>query len=68
MVSRAPVHRNGQVSSRADSTPVHVEDIVRLTGEVLDEDEEIIISNKGVRQTGKGNQSGRVRMENFFSR
>ena len=38
LTSRAPIHRNGLVSSRGDSTPVHVEEIVRLTGEVLEEE------------------------------
>ena len=57
LVSIAPVHRNGIVSSRAVSTLGHVEDIVRLTGEVLEEDDEIKLSNKSVWQTGKGNQS-----------
>ena len=41
LVSRAPVHSNGLVSSRVDSTPICVEDIVRLTGEVIEEEEEV---------------------------
>ena len=35
LVSRAPVLRNGVVSSRADSSPAHVADIVRMTGKAL---------------------------------
>ena len=48
LVSRAPIHRNGLISSRADSTPVCVEDIVRLTGEVLEEEEENDTNKKGL--------------------
>ena len=51
LVRRAPIHENGLVSSRADSTSVHVEDIVRMTGEVLLEEDG---------PTGKGNQFGRM--------
>ena len=72
LVSRAPIHKNGLVSSRADSTPVHVEDIIRMTGEVLQQEDGLTgKGNKfgigpigegdqsGLRLTGKGNQSGK---------
>ena len=39
LVNRAPIHRNDLVSSRANTTPAHVEDILRLTGEVLMDEE-----------------------------
>ena len=60
MISRAPVHSNDQVSSRADITPVHVEDIVRLTGEVLEKEEEVNINRKG--PTGNYFILGKVRL------
>ena len=44
-------------SSRANSTPDHVENIVRLTSEVLEDQEEVNINSKGFGQNGKGNQS-----------
>ena len=47
LVIRAPVHRNGLVSSRASSTPVHVEDIVRTIGEVCEDEEQVNIYIKG---------------------
>ena len=37
LVSRASLHKNGVVSTMADSSPLHVDDIVMLTGEVLKE-------------------------------
>ena len=58
MVSRAPVHRNDLVVSRADSTPVRVEDIVRMTGEVLEGGEQFNINNKGKGPNGKVLHSG----------
>ena len=39
LVNRASIHRNGTVSSRADSTPIHVADIVHMTGEVIENEE-----------------------------
>ena len=63
LVSRAPVHRSGPLSSRADSTPVRMEDIVRLTDEVLEEEGEVNINRKGpngkVLHSGKGPASAR---------
>ena len=62
LVSRAPIHKNGVVSSRADSTPVHVADVVKMTGEVLEEDGGLtsIGNQSGKGAIGKVNQSWKV--------
>ena len=36
LVKRAPIMKNGLVSKRYDDTPVYVEDVIRMTGAVLD--------------------------------
>ena len=37
LVSRAPIMKNGLKSKRYDETPVHVADVIRMTGAVLEE-------------------------------
>ena len=41
LVNRAPIHRNKMVSSKADSAPIHVVDIVRMTGEIIENEEAV---------------------------
>ena len=43
LVSRASIHRNRKVSIRADNIPVHAVDIVRITREVMDDEEEQLV-------------------------
>ena len=64
LVSRAPIHKNFVVSSRADSIPVHLEDIVRTIGEVLEEDGGLIlkVTNQGKALLGKLTNQGKVRL------
>ena len=40
LISRAPIMKCGLVSKRIDDTPLHVEDVVRMTGAVIAEDAE----------------------------
>ena len=55
LVSRAPVHKNGLISSRADSTPVRAKDFVRLAVDALEDEVEVNINSKSVGQIGKVN-------------
>ena len=52
-LGRAPIYSNGLVSSRA---PVHLNDIVRLTGEVLEDETENNTNEESLspKQSGKG--------------
>ena len=59
MASRAPNHRNGFVSSRADITPVQFEDIERLTDQVFEEEEKNVPDREGLGRTRKGNFFGK---------